>query len=478
MELRQYQNKAIQELRLMFKSGFTRIMLHLPVGSGKTEIASEMIKRAVERGNRSLFICERISLVEQAAIRFASNGLHVGITQGDHPGYDPGAPVQCASVQTLARRMWPHADIIFFDEAHILHKTHKEIIERWPSIPLIGLSATPFSKGLGKYFQGIVSVTTASQLIGEGHLVEPIVYGPVKPNMDGVRTVRGDFDEKASELAAMPLIGDVVYQWMGKGENRPTAMFCVNIAHSKALVKRFMDAGVSAEHVDAYTDSEDRREIFKRFDQGVTRIISSVDVIGRGWDQPKVSCLCLCRPTKSLIVHIQQIGRGMRPHESKKDVIVLDFAGNHERLGFCTDPLPNHLDMGNKAEKKTERKDPLPKPCPKCSFIKLPKITTCPRCGFKPERVNEIEHAEGDLSLISKRNRDTSWETKINFMGQLKTYCAEKGKKDGWAAWTYKNRYGVFPNDSRLRNALPAPVTQAVANYIHSRNIAWAKSKR
>ncbi|HLF67306.1 MAG TPA: DEAD/DEAH box helicase family protein, partial [Gammaproteobacteria bacterium] len=90
MELRQYQNKAIQELRLMFKSGFTRIMLHLPVGSGKTEIASEMIKRAVERGNRSLFICERISLVEQAAIRFASNGLHVGITQGDHPGYDPG----------------------------------------------------------------------------------------------------------------------------------------------------------------------------------------------------------------------------------------------------------------------------------------------------------------------------------------------------------------------------------------------------
>ena len=478
MKLRDYQIRAINQLRQKFKEGKKRVVLQLPTGGGKTELAIAIAQGALSRNNRMMFICERISLVEQAAIRFAQAGMHVGVLQGDHPGFDDTAPIQCASIQTLARRQWPSVDILVYDEVHVLHKTHKKIIETWPSIHILGLSATPWSKGLGRYFEDIVAPITTRELIDLGYLVEPIVYGPTKPDMSKVKTVRGDFDEKGSEIAAMPIIGDVVDHWLRLGENRPTAMFCVNIAHSKALVEQFRQVGVKAEHVDAYTDTDDRKATFKRFDSGETTIISSVDVIGRGWDQPKVSCILACRPTKSLIYHVQTLGRGLRPAMGKENCLILDFAGNHERLGFVTDPLPVYLDMGEKADKKSATpKEKLPEPCPKCSFMRPAGIYICPQCGFKPERQNHVEHAEGELGLISKRNRETPWEEKIAFMGQCKRYCTQYKKNPNKAIHLYREFYGVWPNDNRVRSAPEIPISDKVMQYIRSRNIRYAKRR-
>lgn len=474
MQLRPYQEDARILLRRGFADGYIRQMLKAPTGAGKTEIAIALAKGAIEKGTTVLLICERISLVEQAAVRFTRAGLRVGILQGKHRGYDPSAPIQCASAQTLARRKWPEAGLVIIDEAHILHKIHKDIMKTWNAVPVIGLSATPWTKGLGKHFQNMVANVSVSDLMRDGYLVPAVVYGPARPDLSKVRTVAGDYEESGSARESMRIIGDAVSHWLKFGENRPTAMFAVNIAHSQALVAEFIANGIKAEHVDAYTDSEERRAIFEKFDNGEIKIISSVDVIGRGWDQPKVSCLMLCRPTKSLMVHFQQIGRGLRTHEFKENCLVLDFAGNHERLGFVTDPTPDVLDTGEKKDaQKAERKEKLPKPCPKCHFLKTEHA--CPQCGFAPERQNQVEHDEGQLELIKGRAKQVAIQVKIDWYAQLRTYAKAKGYKEGWAARKYRDRFGVWPNDPRIRNAPPAIVSPEVANYIKYMNIKFHK---
>jgi len=451
-------------------------MLKLPTGAGKTTIASEMIRGVIGKNKRALFICERITLVEQAAQRFSADGLQVSIMQANNPFYDPRLPVQAASIQTLARRKWPYADVIFIDEAHILYKVHKDIMDKWNNIPVIGLSATPWAKGLGKYFQDVVSNVEVQDLIDQGYLVDSTIYGPAKPNMSGVKTVRGEYEEKGSVKEATKIIGDVVSHWLKLGRGRPTAMFCVNIAHSKALVHEFIEAGVKAAHVDAYSDSDERRRIFKAFDKGEIEIISSVDVIGRGWDQPKVSCLLLCRPTKSRIVHVQQIGRGMRTHESKEDCLILDFAGNHERLGFVTDPIGTKLDTSDKIEVERVEKERLPKICPSCKFIKPVGIHACPKCGFAPEKKNDVEHEDGEL--VAVKIRKYTMEEKISIYGQLKSICVKHGYNPGWIAHKYQTKTGVWPNHPSIKNAPAMKPTDEILNWVRSQNIRHAYRRK
>lgn len=464
MNLRPYQNEAINAMRRSFKRGAKSIVLMLPTGAGKTHIAADMIRNAVSLGNRCLFVCDRIELIDQTSARFHAEGISHGVIQADHPWYFPEEPVQVCSIQTLARRKTERYDLLVIDEAHTLHKAHINLMQAntgW----VVGLTATPFAKGMGKHFDELVCPVTAEYLIENGYLCRYEAYGPNTVDVSGIKMVRGDFDqEELGKRVDQPkLVADVVQTWLKRAGGRRTICFATNIAHSKHLVNEFQRQGVVAEHLDCYTgrdaETSSRKEVIDRFRTGKTLVLCNVDILTKGFDVPEVSCVIQARPTKSLMVHIQQVGRGLRTAPGKEECIILDHAGNHERLGFIDGDLPTFLDGSEKkfgrAGKKEERESPLPKACPSCDFLKPAGVRKCPACGLIPEHVEDVETAEGELEKLKKKARkDYSLEEKRSFLGGLNMWCFSKGWRPGrggcfgTALKMYEQKFGCQPPSS------------------------------
>jgi len=866
MELRDYQKEAITQLRQSIGMGNKRPILKLPTGSGKTVIAGEIIRRAVEKGKRVAFVVDRLTLIDQASRHLNEVGIDHGIIQADHPKTDWSKPVQVISVQTLIRRKKPYEfDIAINDEAHVVFGSYVKLMEKWNNIPFIGLSATPYTKGLGNIYDDLVAPISIQELIAQGFLVDADVYGPSKPDMAGVATTGGDFNKKqAGEKVAEPkLIASILETWHKLAFDKQTICFAMNIVHSKYIVDEFRCAGVEAYHIDAYTESEERQEYIKAFSDGEIRILSSVGVLcldeeteiltrqgfigiddmtedhlvaaweedgsveftkplliirrdrfededmvsvtgrqspeirvtsnhrmvikkggdnkkikvmsaiemkdryvntipahgecepevihietpkrksskavsiransynhrkrgkskeeakqlatqeveerynkkyknphelteadcefigfwlgdgtryrsssggervslaqsmaypdiveyidsllgkvgisysrhikppakktenksvcwslargtgggaqarDKGWfeygpylnkkgsdlywglnksklsallhgfwladgnhhhdrgkkivgtqiqlydllqaicsvrgiratikpikqrnprhspqwkfawanrktwtvrkglvkhekeyspervwcvtsttsylivrrygkvfvtgnttgfDAPNAECGILARPTKSLSLHIQMVGRLLRIYDGKDRALILDHAGNFERLGFHTDPTPVSLDKRKKGDKKPkEKKEALPKPCPSCHFMKDAGVHTCPKCGFAPEKINTIEESEGELKKIQrKKNREHTREEKQQFYSGLLGYAKQKGYAEGWAAHSYKQKFGVWPNAHEKSSSTPS---DEVLRYVKYLNIRRAKSK-
>ena len=472
--LRQYQLEALANLRAAFRAGYKRVGLMMPTGSGKTQVAAEMIRGSLRRGHKSLFVVDRLELVDQTSRRFDAEGIPHGVIQGLHERYCSSAPVQVCSIQTLARRRyWPEADFVVFDEFHTIYGAANKILERWNQVPMVGLSATPWSKGLGKHWQHLVVGATPAELITQGWLVPSTVYGPPGVDLSGVKTVAGEFHQgQLGDATDKPkLVADIVATWLKRGLDRQTICFATNIAHSKHIVETFRDYGVKAEHVDAYSDTDERRDILKRFAQGDVRIVSSVDVLSKGYDQPIASCMIAARPTKSLILHVQQVGRVLRPSPGKQDAVILDHSGNTERLGFVTDPQPDTLDDGkHKPKAKAVRQEPLPKPCPACHFMRPPNVHKCPACGFAPEKRDTVEVLPGELVKVGKV--DTA--TKQEWYAMLLHVARARGWKEGWASIAYREKFKVWPH---IKPGRTLPPSEEVLNWARHLDIKREKGK-
>lgn len=489
MKLRPYQEAAISALRISLAGGNKRLMLYSPTGSGKTEMAMSIISGAVAKGKRVVFLCNRIHLVGQASKRFYRSGINHGIIQGDNTRH-VDSQVIVASIQTVARRGMPDCDLIVIDEAHSVagSRDFRSVIISRNNVPVIGLSATPFSKGLGKWYQelggelfeSMTVATSIAELIRDKYLVDCDIYAPSEPDMSGCKMQRNAYGEHdwsdrdvARESDKPKLVGDIVDHWLRLSYGLPTVCFASSIPHSKHIVDAFNGRGVSAEHIDCYTSEEDRAEILHRVETGETLIISNVGILTEGWDFPACRTMILARPTKSLIRYIQMIGRVLRPHETKTRALVLDHSGTVSRLGFPTDDLPMELDDGKPkdAKKDAKKDDALPKPCPKCHFVKPPKTPLCPQCGFKPERKSDTEHEDGELQLVT---RNASMPDKQDFYSQVLHIARIKGYSDGWAAHAYREKFGVWPR--RLDHSTKEPTAETRA-WITHRNIKRAKSK-
>ena len=277
--LRPHQERALEVLRGSLAGGKRRPMLMAPTGAGKTLLAAHIIRRALDKVNRVAFAVPALSLIDQTVTAFEAEGIHcIGVLQGIHPRTDREQPVQVCSVQTIARRRRPEVDLVIIDEAHELHRE----IFRWmadcPDIPFIGLSATPWARGLGKYYDDLIIASTTKDLIEQGYLSPFKVFAPSQPDLTEVRTVAGDFHE--SELAQAvdkpALVGDVIQTWLGRGENRPTLCYGCNRSHAEHLQQRFIEAEVAASYIDCFTDRLERGRIFDRFRAGEIRVICNV----------------------------------------------------------------------------------------------------------------------------------------------------------------------------------------------------------
>src|SRR6185436_10829255 len=242
-----------------------------------------------------------------------------------------------------------------------------------------------------------------------------------------VRTVAGDYHE--GDLSGVMndgmLVADVVDTWLRRAQNRSTFCFAVDRAHAKPLQEKFADAGVSTGYIDAYTSIKDREEIKRKFRDGEIRLVCNVGCLTTGidWD---VRCIILARPTKSEMLFVQIIGRGLRPAEGKEDCLILDHSDTHLRLGFVTDIHHEVLDDGRPRANSRSDRIRLPKECPQCAFLKPPRVRECPACGFKAEAISDVEIADGELiEVIGRKKRDhqPSDDEKAAFYAQLKGYA-------------------------------------------------------
>ena len=492
-KLRPHQERAIAGLRQSLSSEHKRPMLQMPTGSGKTLTSAHIVSGALAKGKRVAFCVPRKTLIDQTVREFEREGISaIGVIQAAHLRTDSRQPIQVCSAQTLARRKRPDVDLVIVDEAHEMHNSVLSWIADCRAVPFIGLSATPWQRGLGKHYDDLLIPTTTRELIDAGYLSDFVAFAPSDPDLSGVSTKRGDYaqDELADAMDTADITGDIVAEWLKRGENRPTIAFCVNRRHAQHVCERFVEAGVAAEYIDGETPQGDdgeepdpagqtRRDMFARFRSGVTKILVSIDVLTTGFDAD-VRCIVDAQPTKSRIRFVQKIGRGLRTAEGKDKLVILDHAGNHLRLGRVTDIHQTHLDDGKKRDgsAKKERAEPLPKLCPECKVVLSYTARECSACGAQIIAITEVREAEGELVELGSRKsgaRSIPAVDKEAFYAELKWIQRRKGHKSGWCWHKYQERFKGERPPKWFETLTPREPSISTQNWMKSRAIAFAK---
>jgi DNA repair protein RadD len=495
--LRAYQRDYIARVETEKAAGRRRILLVAQTGAGKTVIAAAIIAQAVQHHKRVLFLAHRRELIRQTSRKLYDLDCDHGILL---PGYPTRLhePVQVASVATLHARAvrsnvieLPPADLVFVDEAHhVRARTYVRILEAYPSAIVIGLTATPCrgdGRGLGTVFEVLIECVSVQELIDAGYLVPTKVYAPSRPDLQGVRVERGDYVEAqlAQRMNTDRLVGDVVEHWLRLGERRQTVVFATGAAHSLHIRDEFRRAGVLAEHIDGTTAIEERDAILARLAAGKIEVISNAMVLTEGWDQPAASCLVLARPTKSLGLYRQMVGRVLRPAEGKTDALILDHAGAVFEHGFPEDPIAWTLSEDQRATNKAHAargawSGSTLATCPECSAVRFAG-KPCPACGWHPvRRAEAVQVVDGELGRVGRDRsvRRDEWtpQAKAEFHRQLLYIARERGYKPGWAAQKHKEKFGHWPSSPPWAPPQPELPSPEVRAWVRSRQIAYAKA--
>lgn len=493
MQLRPYQQKQLHELRSGISRGSITQMLMSPTGSGKTEVAKTIIAGAHGKSRRAWFIVDSVKLLDQTLARFHQDGLYAGAIQANHPLTDYHKLIQVATIQSLRPRldyMLNHhkPDLVLIDEAHVIHAAHLELIEwcRRSNVPVIGLSATPWRRGLGRVFDRLVNCISLAELTEQGFLVPTVCYAPHVPSLSGVGTkANGDWieDELATVMGDAKLLGDVVTHWKELGENRKTMVFACNVEHSKRLAESFLKAGITAAHIDGYMPAYETEQIMRQYKEGKIRVLVSVAMLIKGFDDPSTSCLVIARPTKSLMLHYQMVGRGLRlsPQTGKSDCIIIDHSGNLLLNGHPTDEVPNAMDTGEgeRLDRRPQEKgdqEKKTKPCPHCSFMFTGLL--CPKCGHEIVIPDGVAVATGKLVKLEDRRKVLGPTSKQHTFAELLGYARESGKKDGWAQYAYQAYMKELPDRAWIGAVEPKSPSEEMKTWVKGYNVRRAKSKR
>lgn len=379
-------------------------------------------------------------------------------------------------------------DGVLVHNCHTNYKSLIRMMETYNNVPFIGLSATPYSKGLGKYYDDLILPITPRQLLDQGYLCPIKYYGGAKANLKGVKTKAlptggTDYDPKSLAKATETddkLTGDIIKNWLHHAKGMQTIAFTPSITHSKELVRQFNEAGISAEHIDGYMPDHERQILFDAHDRGEFKILSCSRLLNTGYDAPKVQCLIDAFPTKSSIVLAQRWGRVQRIAEGKPYAVILDHAGNFSSHGPVEDIIPDSLDDGtarfNEKNQLKEKKEPKAKECPQCyqQFIGI----RC-ACGYEIPIKQQLETTDEilvELSASQKRNKLDTKQHKEQFYSELMAYASIKGYSAGWAAHKYKERYSVWPNKIK-HHAINSGISEETRKFITSQNIRNSKRR-
>ena len=400
--LRPYQIELIKNARYILKSNKS-LIIQGSTGIGKTVLASFMLKALAEQNKRGLFICHRRELIEQASKSFNDFNINHAII-GTGYKKDLENPIQICSALSLFNKLdlIKKPDFIIWDECHhIASSTWSKIFNYFPDAHHIGLTATPQrldGKGLGKFFEKMVQAPPMRELINQGYLSDFDIYAPSKIDLEGVASKNGDYDQEQLDKVVnkSTITGCAIEHYKKICNNKKAIVFCVSINHSLEVVKKFNDAGIKAAHIDGQMTNKQRDELINKFQDGELKILSNVDIVGEGFDLPAIEAAILLRPTQSLTLYLQQVGRALRRSQGKDKAVILDHAANvlrHKMPDFENIWDLNYDVMKNKKEVK---KVISYKSCPECNLVVNKSRIKC-NCGNSFKKNHDIIQVDGEL---------------------------------------------------------------------------------
>jgi len=485
--LRDHQKAVVDKLSQGFEDGHRCQILYAPTGFGKTETAMAIMQKVASDYKKTAMVLDRIVLVEQTSLRLGKYYIDHGVMQANHWRNRPNLPIQICSAQTLEKRkIIPEMELLIIDECHVLRKGTIELIKNNPNLRVIGLTATPFTNGLGNIYTNVVGASPTGNLIEEGWLCPLKVFIAKEIDMTGAKKVAGEWSGDEVSERGMKITGDIVSEWTKKtyevfGKPVKTIVFCSGVAHGRDLEQKFKEAGYNFVSISYKEDDEFKRQTIEDFSRPDTDIhgLIATDILTRGFDVSDVRIGVSARPfSKSFSSHVQQLGRVMRPHDGKDFALWLCHSGNFLRFRNDWDDLyyegVKELKDGKETTKKepTEREKSLSK-CPSCGGLWTSKTNTCDECGYERPVLKNIASVPGQLQELDAANRKLIIN-KQDFYSQLLYYARAKGYKDGWASFKYKEKFGSFPNGLRAQIMEPTPETMG---WVKSRLIAYAKGK-
>jgi superfamily II DNA or RNA helicase len=414
MELRDYQQQCIDDLREAFAKKHRRVLLVAPTGAGKTVMFSYLTKKLTERGNRVLLLAHRDFLLDQIGGTLARFGIPHGFIAAKRKR-ELCHLTQVAGVHTLKNRIQKIAwqpDWIICDEAH--HATAgswNTILGAYPAARVVGVTATPQrldGKGLGDIFDHMVIGPRVQDLMDGGFLSKVRYYSPKTVSTEGMRTRMGEYDKTETERAVNTrgVTGHAVDWYRKVCNNAPAIAFCASIAHSENVAEGFRAAGYRWQALHSKMSYADNQAAIQKLGNGELHGVSSCDIISEGFDVPVVTAAILLRPTQSLGLHLQQIGRVLRPAPGKERAIVIDHVGNvaHWRKkdwqinhGRAEDHRVWSLDGREK-----EKGEAPVRRCEACFAIIPAAVDVCPECGHEQEQAvrRKLEQLDGDLEEL------------------------------------------------------------------------------
>ena len=345
MELRPYQQEARDAVKRDWASGFSRTLLVLPTGCGKTIVFSRIIEDMVREGRRCLILAHRGELLDQAADKLLqATGLRCAVEKADETCLGSWYRVAVGSVQSLMRekrleRFPPdYFDVIVVDEAHhALSDGYQRVLAHFEDARVLGVTATPDRgdmRSLGQYFEHLAYEYTLPRAIRDGYLC-PIKAAtiPLRLDLTGVGVQAGDFKNSDIDTALDPYLHQIAQEMRGYCEGRKTVVFLPLVRTSQKFRDILSAQGFQAAEVNG--SSQDRAEVLKAFDEGKYNVLCNSMLLTEGWDCPSVDCVVVLRPTKVRSLYSQMVGRGTRLSPGKEDLLLLDFLWHTERHELC-----------------------------------------------------------------------------------------------------------------------------------------------
>lgn len=411
--LRPYQDQCIAGLRGAFRDGFHSPLLVSPTGSGKTVMFSYLTGRLILAAQRVVLLCHREELLDQISRTLSAFDVaHGTISAGST--YDRRHLAHVASVFTLARRLdrVEVPDYVIVDEAHhgVAGSTWGKVLAHWrslnPKLRVIGVTATPerlSGEGLGETFDTMIMGPTTRALIELQALAPYRLFAPRQAvDLSGIGKRGGDFvrGEAAAAMDKPAIIGDAAGHYRKLCDGAPAVAFCVSVEHAEHTAEQFRALGYRAVSIDGNMDKTLRRNIIADFGRGAINVLTSCDLISEGFDVPGIVAGILLRPTWSLSLYLQQVGRALRPKPGGESAIILDHVGNSTRHGMPDDEREWSL-TGRDGSRKSKASEAACRQCEKCFAVSPAAAAKCRDCGeLFPVKAREVEVVEGELSEV------------------------------------------------------------------------------
>jgi DNA repair protein RadD len=468
--LRDYQEEMLLEALHLMRLGYRRILLVLPTGGGKTRMSAAMLGSASQIALTGQFMVHRKELIDQTSDTFTEAGITHGFVASGRET-DVTASVILAGIATLAKRLGQvlPPNLAILDEAHhCTATTWERVLTAYGDSYIIGLTATPErldGRGLREHFDVMVIGPSVADLIEWGYLSPYSYYAPSIPDMSGVGSLAGDFN-KAGVVEVMDrpkLVGDIVEHYLRLAPGQRGIVFGASREHSRHIADAFRGEGVRAAHVDG--DSDDRDRQVKAFRAGDLDVMTNVDLFGEGFDVPGVVYCGLGRPTKSLSMYRQQVGRSFRMFAGKVEAVICDHAGNAlpSHLGGRGHGLPDDdrewsLD-GRAARARATAVESNPvRQCLNCYRVSPSSLPACPGCGTEfPVQNRDLASEEGMLTKLEREElrkaeaaKQRAEERSCRSQGELEQLARARGYEFP-RQWAQRHIAGRHQKAARFR---------------------------